>query len=83
MLKEQGEGAAYIKLPNDHVVQQGRGENKDKATFEQDDKKYLYIYILYIYIYIYVCQHLSYGFTAKRKDVSTKRRCQMNAIWTP
>ena len=41
-----------------------------------------YIYI-FIYLYIYVRQHLSYGFTAKQKDKSTKRRCQMNAILTP
>ena len=47
---------------------------------------YLYIYIfIYLYIYIFICvrQHLLYGFTAKRKGGSTKRRCQMNAILTP
>ena len=43
---------------------------------------YIFIY-LYIYIFIYVRQYLSYRFTAKQKDKSTKRRCQMNAILTP
>ena len=38
---------------------------------------------VFINIFIWVRQHLSYGITAKRKDESTKRRCQMNAILTP
>ena len=40
----------------------------------------LEIYFIYIFIYIRTSAH---GFTAKQKDKSTKRRCQMNAILAP